>query len=117
MLVTFATCWYPFNSKFPVTTYLNWMKHLLAEVNHYYLVLFTDIEGEQMLREHFAASYLQNPHIKIVLKPCEKWHNYLYVADWIKNHAKNPLLNTRIEWKVNMLWAEKVHFMNDARIN
>jgi len=117
---TFATCWYPLNSKFSVSLYFDWMKHMLSEVNHYYLVFFTDEKGEKMLQDHFAASttsYFQNPNIKIVIKPCEKWHNYLYEAAWLKNHEKNNLLNSRIEWKVNMLWAEKVHFVNDARIN
>lgn len=42
MLVTFATCWYALNSKFPVDTYLRWMKNLFESVNHYYLVVFTD---------------------------------------------------------------------------
>ena len=118
---TFATCWYPLNSKFSAQLYFDWMKHMLSEVNHYYLVFFTDEKGEKMLQDHFAAStttsYFKNPNIKIVIKPYEKWHNYLYEAAWLKNHEKNNLLNSRIEWKVNMLWAEKVHFVNDARIN
>jgi hypothetical protein len=117
MYATFATCWYKLNSKFSMDTYLRWMKYMLEEVNNYNLVLFTDEEGEQMLRNHFAPYYFLNPHIKIVLKPVEQWHNYQYKKEWIRNHKINTLLNGKTEWQVNMLWAEKVHFVNDARIN
>lgn len=117
MYATFATCWYTLQSKFHVDTYLRWMKHLIGEVTNYNLVIFTDEAGELMLRDHFAPYYFQNPHIKIVQKPIEAWYNYQYESDWIKNHTKNTLLNSKTEWKLNMLWAEKISFVNDARIN
>ena len=117
MYATFATCWYKLNSKFSEDTYLRWMKYMLEEVNNYNLVLFTDEEGEQMLRDHFAPYYFLNPHIKIVLKPVEQWHNYQYKKEWIRNHKINTLLNGKTEWTLNMLWSEKVHFVNDVRIN
>jgi len=117
MYATFATCWYSLSSKFPVDTYLRWMKHMLAEVTNYNLVLFTDTAGELLLRDHFAPYYFQNPRIKIVQKAVEEWHNYQYKQAWIKNHAKNMSLNGKTEWKVNMLWSEKIHFVNEARLN
>ena len=67
MYATFATCWYALNSKFPVDTYLRWMKYMLEDVQNYYLVLFTDAEGEKTLRDHFAPYYFLNPHIKIIV--------------------------------------------------
>jgi hypothetical protein len=116
MYVTFATCWYSLNCKFPVDTYLRWMKHMFNEVTNYNLVLFTDEAGELLLRDHFAPYYFQNPRIKIVQKPIEEWYNYQYKEAWIKNHTKNTSLNGKTEWKVNMLWAEKIHFVNEARL-
>ena len=116
MLVTFSTCWYGVTSKFPADTYLRWMRHLLSEINTYYLVLYTDVAGEALLRDHFAPYYFNNPYLKIVQKPYEEWYNYKYKSDWIKNHKKNSSLNNRTEWKLNMLWAEKTHFVNDARV-
>lgn len=116
MLVTFATCWYVLNSKFPIETYLGWMQHLLCDVNTFYLVVFTDAEGEQMLRQHFST-YLNQPNLKIVQKPYKEWYNYKYKAYWIKNHEKNMLLNKKSEWKLNMLWAEKTHFVNETHLN
>jgi hypothetical protein len=96
------------------------MRHMLSEVNHYYLVLFTDEIGERVLREHFAI-YLTNPNIKIVQKPVEEWYNYKYKAEWLKNHEQNHFLNQnskwKCDWKLNMLWAEKTHFVNAARVN
>ena len=117
MYATFATCWYKLNSKFSEDTYLRWMKYMLEEVVNYNLVLFTDKEGEQTLRDHFAPYYFLNPRIKIVVKPKEQWHNYKYKKEWIRNHKINALLNGKTEWALNMLWAEKVHFVNDVRIN
>ena len=117
MYATFATCWYSLNSKFPTDTYLRWMKHMLSEVTNYNLVLFTDAAGEALLKNHFAPYYFQNPRIKIVQKPIESWHNYQYKKAWIKNHTKNTLLNSKTEWKLNMLWAEKISFVNEVRIN
>ena len=92
------------------------MKHILSDVNNYYLVIYTDKEGEQLLEENFQH-YLLNPNIKTIVKPLEQWYNYKYKEYWIKNHEKNILLNDRTEWKLNMLWCEKIHFVNDALIN
>ena len=117
MYTTFATCFYPLNSKFSADVYLRWTTHLLENVKEFYLVLFTDEEGEELLTDYFSPYYFKNPNIKIVVKPCEKWFNYQYKAHWIKNHKQNTLLNHRTEWKVHMLWSEKVHFVNDARTN
>lgn len=121
MYVTLATCWYALNSKFPIDTYLRWMKNMLGggggEATNYNLVLFTDEAGEIVLREHFAPYYFQNPRLKMIIKPVDQWFNYQYKSAWQKNHAKNTLLNSISEWKLNMLWAEKIHFVNDARIN
>ena len=121
MLLTFATCLYALNSKFPVNTYLQWMKYLLESVNHYYLVIFTDDAGAKMLSEYFGPHYFETTTIKIVVKPIEQWYNYNYKSKWIENHTKNNLLNGSVkintEWKLNMLWSEKVHFVNDVRLN
>ena len=90
---------------------------MLTEVTNYNLVLFTDAAGELLLRDHFSPYYFQNPRIKIVQKPIETWHNYQYQKAWIKNHTKNTSLNGKTEWKLNMLWAEKINFVNEARVN
>ena len=57
---------------------------------------------------------MQNPNIKIIVKPITKFYNYKYMKSWIQNHAKNPLLNKLVDWEVNMLWSEKVWFVNET---
>ena len=34
ILITFSTCWYIVKSKFPITTYLEWIKNLFSIVNN-----------------------------------------------------------------------------------
>lgn len=118
MLVTFVSCWYMLKSKFPVNTYLQWIRFILESVNNYfYLIIFTDIQSECLLKKYVDAHYFENKNIKIIIKPFEKMYNYKYKDNWIKNHNANTLLNNKSEWKLNMLWAEKIHFVNDAREN
>lgn len=115
MLATFTTCWYDLNSKFPASTYLIWIKFILESVNNYfYLIIFTDTKGEHLLRNYFDPYYFENPNIKFVIKPFENFYNYKYQNNWIKNHKLNTSLNNISEWKLNMLWAEKTHFVNDV---
>jgi hypothetical protein len=57
---------------------------------------------------------MNNPRIVLVIKPFEEFYNYRYHKHWIENHEKNHLLKDRIDWKVNMLWCEKVHFVYET---
>jgi hypothetical protein len=110
--VTFSTCWYIAKSKFNASTYAVWIDNMLANVNNYYLVVYTDNDSKYMIEK-----YTSNPNIKIIVKPFEGFYTYKYKKEWIENHARNPLLNTRIDWKINMLWSEKVHFVKNTMNN
>jgi hypothetical protein len=107
--ITFSSCWYHFKSKFDATLYYQWIDNMLSNVVQYYLVVYTDEEGFSFLQK-----YSENPRIKIVIKPYTKFFNYRYKDNWIKNHQKNWLLHDRIDWKVNMLWSEKIHFVKQT---
>ncbi len=89
---------------------------MLQEIHTYNLVLFTDAAGEQILREHFGPAYFNHSNLKIVQKSIEQFHNYKYKDQWLKNHEKNTLLKSKCEWRLNMLWAEKTYFVNEARV-
>ena len=55
--------------------------------------------------------------IKQILENNDLYNNvryYKYKNKWIKNHTLNSSLNNKSEWKLNMLWAEKTHFVNDV---
>ena len=109
MSITFSTCWYLFKSKFDVSTYSQWIHNMLSNVNNYNLVIYSDESSCTLLQP-----YLQNPRIRLIIKPYDQFFNYKYKDDWIKNHTQNPLLRERVDWKVNMLWAEKLHFVYET---
>jgi hypothetical protein len=50
----------------------------------------------------------------MVLKPHEEFTTYQYKEYWIRNHEKNDLLNKRVDWRINMLWSEKVFFVENT---
>jgi hypothetical protein len=41
----------------------------------------------------------------------EEFYNYKYKTFWINNHQVNTELNTKVSWEVNMLWSEKICFV------
>ena len=109
MKITFSTCFYIFKSKFDFSVYSYWIDNMLSNVNNYYLVLYTDMNTLK-----YFSKYTENKNIKIVVKPVESFYNYKYQHEWIKNHCLNTLLNGMIEWKVNMLWSEKISFVEET---
>lgn len=113
MSITISTCWYTLTSKFNKEKYLSWIKNFLPYVDNYYLVLYTDMNGYSFIIENFP-DILNNPNILIIKKEMEEFYNYRYKTYWERNHEYNYLLNKRTEWKLNMLWAEKIHFVNET---
>jgi len=107
--ITFSTCWYLFKSKFNRETYLHWIENFLSITNHFFLVIYCDEESSPHIE-----TFLSNPYIKRVIKPLDQFYNYRYKEKWIKNHEKNWLLRETIDWPLNMLWAEKVHFVSQT---
>ena len=110
-MITFATCWYELNCKFNKEKYFEWMKNFLPNVKKFNLVIFTNEESKYI----FEKLVRGNPKIKIILFPFKKFGTFSYKKKWIKNqiNPKNPLCN-RINWKVNMLWCEKINFVYRA---
>jgi len=52
-----------------------------------------------------------------ILNPHNQFYTYRYRSEWITNHEKNDLLKDRVDWKLNMLWSEKVFFVYETMIN
>jgi len=82
---------------------------MLSNVNSYNLVIYSDEESCRPL-----TKYLSNPRIRLIVKPYEEFYGYRYKDDWIKNHETNDLMNRTVDWKVNMLWSEKIHFVDQT---
>ena len=112
MVVTFSTCWYNFKSKYDNSVYINWMDNMLSNVNNYNLVIYSDYSSSLVLEK-----YAENPKIKIIIKPHNQFYTYKYRENWILNHEKNDLLKNKIDWKINMLWNEKINFVNETMKN
>lgn len=109
MSITFSTAWYVFKAKFDVSTYSQWIHNMLSNINNYYLVIYTDQQGYQ-----YVEKYSENPRIRIIIKPYEEFYTYRYRDAWIANHENNVLLRNKVDWKLNMLWSEKIHFVNET---
>jgi len=107
--LTLSTCFYIFNCKFNIETYKKWARNLIDNVNNFYLVVYTDEKSK-----YFFDDMNINDNIKLIIKEIETFNTYEYKDKWIKNHEKNTLLNDKIDWKVNMLWNEKINFVNET---
>ena len=110
--ITFSTCWYQFRAKFDFSVYAPWIRNMLSNVRAYNLVIYTDEAGCAAFDFHAYAAV--NPRIRVVIKPFESFRNYALKERWIANHAKNVLLNKWVDWRVNALWSEKVHFVRET---
>jgi len=108
MSITFSTCFYIIKSKFNPNAYINWMNNLLSIVNNFNLVIYTDENSSKYININ------GNPRIKIIIKQIEQFYNYKYKDYWIENHKKNILLNGISCWELNMLWSEKIWFVNET---
>jgi hypothetical protein len=108
MSITFSSCFYIVKSKFEPEIYVEWMNNLISIVNNFNLVIYTDESTSKYIITR------ENPKIKVILKPIEDFYNYKYKDYWINNHQRNSLLNNMVDWKVNMLWCEKVWFVNET---
>jgi len=110
--ITFSTCWYNFKAKFDASVYAQWIRNMLSNVRCYNLVIYTDEAG--LASFNFHAYVAVNPRIRLVVKPFETFRNYALKDMWLVNHDKNTLLNQLVDWRVNALWSEKVHFVRET---
>ena len=110
--ITFSTCWYQFKAKFDFSVYAHWIRNMLSNVRAYNLVIYTDEAGKAAF--DFDSYAAVNPRIRVIVKPFESFHNYTLKELWIANHTKNVTLNKLVDWRVNALWSEKVHFVHET---
>ena len=121
-LLTLTTCYYNVKSKFPPTKYLAWANNLLSIVNNFNLVIYTNKESFDILKPLFKSNPIIankiGKKIKIIIKPLEDFVGYKYKDDWIRNHNSSGLyLHKNTIWTLNMIWCEKLHFVNETVTN
>ena len=115
MSITFSSCFYILKSKFDKEKYIEWMNNFISIVNNFNLVIYTDKNSFKYIETR------ENQNIKIVIKELSEFYNYKYKEYWINNHKNNFFLNDKspfdTDWKLNMLWSEKVWFVNETFVN
>lgn len=113
-MLTITTCWYILNSKFNISKYEKWIKNFILNIHNFNLVIFTNEKSKHMILPYIK----NNQKIKVIIKEYDKFYNYKYKDYWIKNHMKNNYLNNnsihKTEWKLNMLWSEKISFVKEV---
>ena len=116
-IITYSSCFYILKSKFNPSLYIKWMKNFVSIVNNFNLVIYTNLNflGEIEIRENDPTSKIKNnPSIKIIIKPLWKFYCYRHKDLWIANHYKNSSLKEKTSWELNMLWNEKIAFVNET---
>lgn len=110
IFITFSTCFYVIKSKFDPLVYVEWMNNFFSIVKNFFLVVYTDQNSNKYINTN------NNPHIKVIIKPFEEFTNYQYKDFWIENNNNNKYI-PHVDWKLNVLWNEKVFFVNQTYLN
>jgi hypothetical protein len=84
------------------------MNNFISITKNFNLVIYTDDNSIHYIKAQ------NNPRIKVIIKPLEKFYNYKYRHYWISNHERNILLKNMSSWELNMLWSEKLWFVKDT---
>lgn len=110
--LTLSTCWYNMKSKFTTETYKMWISNFICNVHNFYLVIYTNSESISLLNDILA----NNSNKKIRIQLVEMNDFFCSNYDWISNHSRNHYLNNNscynTDWQLNMMWNEKINFVN-----
>ena len=82
------------------------MNNFLPYVNNFNLVIYCGAKEKELFdRYNFSKN------IKLVIRELEDFYLYKYKDFFINNHHKNKLLRDKVDWRVNMLWCEKIYMV------
>ncbi len=109
-MVTLVSCFYQLKNKHKNNEFVNWIGKF-ACIQKCTILVYTDKRTYPLLQPILQG----NLRITIVLRELEEFSTYSLKDKWQYNHSINPELNKLIEWKVNMLYAEKIAFVQDAQ--
>ena len=115
--ITFSTCLYNLKNRHSSDKHIEWMRGFIRIVNRFNLVIYTDEESSKVIKKEIEKidSKKTKELIKVIIKPFTEFYNYKHAEYWIKNND-NPecKLYDVADWRLNMLWCEKVHFVNET---
>ena len=115
--ITFSTCWYNLKNRHGIEKHIEWMRGFIRIVNGFNLVIYTDEESSKVIKNEIEKldSKKTKGLIKVVIKPFTQFYNYKHADYWKRNNDNPECKLSRIsEWRLNMLWCEKVHFVNET---
>lgn len=115
--VTFSSCLYHMKNRHGSSYHTSWMRGFIRIVKQFYLVIYTDEETSQIIIDeiHKTENNIAKSNIRVIIKPYTEFYNYKYAEYWKRNND-NPecKLYNVADWRLNMLWCEKVHFVHQT---
>lgn len=107
--LTLSTSWYNLGdkSKYSKDIYIQWIHSYLNNIKNFNLVIYTNKDSLVDVQGYVSEN------IKIVIRELSEFYGYQYRDFWINNHERNELLKNTC-WELNMLWSEKIHFVNST---
>ena len=109
IILTLSSCFYIIKkNKYNLDKYKYWISNMLDNINNFNIVIYTNEESK-----YIFDNYKNNKKIKIIIKEYDDFYNYKYKDNWIENQKKNKSLNF-IDWKVQLIWAEKISFVKNT---
>ena len=114
--ITFSSCLYLVKNRHGYEKHLNWFRDFIRVVNRFYLVIYTgENEYDAICDEIRNLGEDTRRKIKVILKPFSEFHNYKYERFWMENNARPGCKLAEIaDWRLNMLWCEKTHFVRET---
>jgi len=96
--------------------HLNWFRDFIRVVNRFYLVIYTgEREYSVVCDEVRKLEKDTQRKIKVILNQFSEFHNYKYERFWIENNARPECkLAELADWRLNLLWCEKTHFVRET---
>ena len=114
--ITFSSCLYGMKNRHGYEKHLNWFRDFIRIVNRFYLVIYTgETEYDVICDEIRKLGEDTQRKIKVVLKPFSEFHNSKHERFWMENNARPGCKLAEIaDWRLNMLWCEKTHFVRET---
>lgn len=114
--ITFSSCLYGIKNRHGYEKHMNWFRDFIRVVNRFYLVIYTgESEYNVICDEIRKLGEDTQRKIKVVVKPFSEFHNSKYERFWMENNARPECKLAEIaDWRLNMLWCEKTHFVRET---
>ena len=114
--ITFSSCLYGMKNRHGYEKHLNWFRDFIRVVNRFYLVIYTgETEYSVICDEVRKLGEDTQRKIKVILKPFSEFHNSKHERFWTDNNARPECKLADIaDWRLNMLWCEKTHFVRET---